>query len=257
MARDEAGAAGPPYARGVQRIEPVATDAVPPVTYRLLGELAELAEAAAVVCEVWDDPALATASLLRAYTHFGNPTLGAHDREGRLVGVSVAFLAPAGGVHLHSHITGVLPGHQHLGIGYGLKLAQRRWCLDNGIDEITWTFDPMLARNAHFNLRKLGAVVEAVLPSFYGRMDDAVNRGEVTDRLEAHWYLDGRPSPAPDGAAVTVAIPPDYAGLRAADPAGAELERNRVRAELVDAFAAGLLLVDFRADRSEYVFVRR
>jgi predicted GNAT superfamily acetyltransferase len=241
----------------VQRTEPVATDATP-VTYRLLHDLAELAEAAAVVCEVWDDPALATASLLRAYTHFGNPTLGAVDAEGRIVGVSVGFLAPAGGVHLHSHITGVLPGHQHLGIGHGLKLAQRRWCLDHDIPEITWTFDPMLARNAHFNLRKLGAVVEAVLPAFYGRMDDAVNRGEVTDRLEAHWYLDDRPSASsPVDVARTVAIPADYARLRTTEPARAEQERSRVRSELVDAFADGLVAVDFRADTAEYVFTRR
>jgi predicted GNAT superfamily acetyltransferase len=229
-----------------------------PVTYRLLVELAELAEAAAVVCDVWNDPALATASLLRAYTHFGNPTLGAFDGEGRLIGVSIGFLAPGGGVHLHSHITGVLDGHQHLGIGHGLKLAQRQWCLDNGILEITWTFDPMLARNAHFNLRKLGAVGEAVLPAFYGRMDDPVNRGEVTDRLETHWYLvDDRPDPAAGAVVRTVAVPRDYAQLRAADPSQAERERSRVRAELLAAFADGLVAVDFRAATSEYAFTRR
>jgi predicted GNAT superfamily acetyltransferase len=172
--------------------------------------------------------------------------------------VSVGFLAPAGGVHLHSHITGVLPERQHLGIGHGLKVAQRDWCLANGIREVTWTFDPMLARNAHFNLRKLGAVAEAVLPAFYGPMDDAVNRGEVTDRLETHWYLVDAPADrrrvADADAARTVTIPSDYPALRAADPARAEAERRRVRQELVDGFAAGLVLVDFRADRSEYVF---
>ena len=225
------------------------------VTYRLLTELDDLAGAALVVNRVWDDPTLATAHLLRAYTHFGNPTIGAfHDRE--LVGVSVGFLAPSGGVHLHSHITGVLPGHQHLGIGYGLKLEQRRWCEANGIGEVTWTFDPMLARNAHFNLRKLGAVAEALLPAFYGSMDDGVNRGEVTDRLETHWHLDGR-RPARGPVVRTVAVPRDYAALRADDRAKAAAERRRVAAELGAGFADGLVLVDFDADRSEYGFAER
>jgi predicted GNAT superfamily acetyltransferase len=238
----------------VQRIEPRVADGS--VTYRLLAELDDLAAAAAVVNQVWNDPALATASLLRAYTYFGNPTIGAFDSTGLLVGVSIGFLAPAGGVHLHSHITGVLADHQHLGIGHGLKIAQRQWCLANGIDEITWTFDPMLARNAHFNLRKLGAVAEAVLPAFYGPMEDGVNRGEVTDRLETHWYVGDRPRPVGD-VVRTVAIPRDYAALRSSDRALADAERSRVRAELIDGFAAGLVLADFLADRSEYVFTTR
>jgi predicted GNAT superfamily acetyltransferase len=224
-------------------------------TYRLLSELSELAEAATVISTVWSDPTLASASLLRAYTHFGNPTFGAWV-DGHIVGVSVGFLAPSGGVHLHSHITGVLPTHQHLGIGHGLKVAQREWCEANGVGEITWTFDPMLARNAHFNLRKLGAVAEALLPAFYGSMDDGVNRGDVTDRLETHWYLaGGRRTHGP--VVRSVEVPADYTALRASDAASASSERARVRDELQAGFAAGLELVDFAADRSAYGFAER
>ena len=226
----------------------------PAVAYRLLHDLDELAAAALLVNRVWDDPTLSSAALLRAYTHAGNPTIGAF-LDDELVGVSVGFLGPAGGVHLHSHITGVLPDHQHLGIGLGLKLEQRRWCDAHGIDVVTWTFDPMLARNAHFNLRKLGAIAVALLPDFYGPMDDGVNRGEVTDRLDVRWELG---APTRRGAIVrTVSIPPDHATSRATDPDAAALERRRVAAELHHAFSDGLLLVDFDAERSAYGFAVR
>lgn len=220
-------------------------------SYRLLGDEVDLERAALVVRTVWDDPTLTSPSLLRAYTHFGNPTIGAFV-EDELVGVAIAFLAPAGGVHLHSHITGVLPAYQHLGLGYGLKLAQRAWCQEHGIDEVTWTFDPMLARNAHFNLRKLGAVAEALLPAFYGEMHDAINVGDVTDRLEVHWHLDRPARRRSVGGSRRVPVPVDYQRLRATDPAAAVVERRRVRAALADGFDQGLVLVDF--DGGAYVF---
>jgi len=233
----------------VQRTNTVAVSNV--ASYRLLGDEADLERAAVVIRTVWDDPTLASPSQLRAYTHFGNPTIGAFVDD-ELVGVAIAFLAPAGGVHLHSHITGVLPPYQHLGLGHGLKLAQRTWCQDHGINEVTWTFDPMLAKNAHFNLRKLGAIAEALLPAFYGEMHDAINAGDVTDRLEVHWHLDGsghRPSTA---GARRVPVPTDYQKLRAADPTVAGAERRRVREALAEGFDRGLVLVDF--DAGAYVF---
>ena len=220
--------------------------------YRLLADLPDLAAASQVINAVWDDPSLTSPSMLRAYTWFGNPTIGAFA-DGRLVGASVGFLAPGGGVHLHSHITGLLPEFQLAGVGFGLKAAQRDWCLANGVDEVTWTFDPMLARNAHFNLRKLGAKATAILPDFYGPMDDGINRGDETDRLEVHWLVTspsvagrmaGRPV-SPMESERTVALPDDYAALRATDPEAARSERKRVRVELEDGFAAGLEVVDF------------
>ena len=242
----------------VQRAGATATADPGEVDIRSVLDPPDLEAAAAVINAVWDDPALASPSLLRAYTWFGNPSFGAFV-GGELVGVSVGFLAPSGGTHLHSHITGILPAFQHLGLGYRLKLEQRAWCIEHGIPEITWTFDPMLARNAHFNLRKLGAVAEAVLPEFYGQMGDALNRGDVTDRLEMHWRVDdaapGTPSARP-AAVRTVAIPEDYLSLRAADPDRARAERTRVCAELVDAFDAGLVVVDFN-ERFEYELVQR
>lgn len=187
---------------------------------------------------------MASPALLRTYSHFGNPVIGAFDGD-RLCGVSIGFLASSPRVHLHSHITGVLPSHQHLGIGYELKCTQREWCLDRGIDLITWTFDPMLARNAHFNLRKLGARSRRILPSFYGAMDDDINRGDDTDRLEVRWDLLGeRDQSGP--IVTTVRIPADYLALRRENPAEASECRATVREQLGAAFAAEV--VDFTRD---------
>ena len=83
---------------------------------------------------------------------------------------------------MHSHITGVLPGLQSQGLGRLLKQHQREWALAREVGHITWTFDPLVARNAHFNLRVLGARVTEYLVDHYGPMDDGVNRGDETDR---------------------------------------------------------------------------
>lgn len=219
------------------------------ITTRLLVTWEDLEAAAEIVRSIWGAAAadaLASPTLLRSYVHFGNPVIGAALGD-ELCGVSIAFLAPDPVVHLHSHVTGVVASHQHLGVGYELKLAQRRWCSANGIDLITWTFDPMLARNAHFNLSKLGARCRRLLPAFYGDMDDDINRGDESDRLEVRWDL--RRTPDADHHVVrTVAIPDDYLALRAADPAAARARRAVVRDQLLDAFGDGLEIVDFRRD---------
>lgn len=217
------------------------------MTTRLLEGWDELEDAAGIVRSIWGAAAadaLASPTLLRTYAHYGNPVIGAR-LGGVLCGVSIAFLAPDPVIHLHSHVTGVLATHQHLGVGYELKLAQRRWCSDHGIDLVTWTFDPMLARNAHFNLSKLGTRSRRLLPAFYGDMDDDINRGDESDRLEVRWDL--RPGAADRGHVVrTVAIPDDYLALRAADPTAARTWRAAVRDQLLEAFDDGLEIVGFR-----------
>ncbi|MEV7013173.1 hypothetical protein AB0N02_42270, partial [Streptosporangium sp. NPDC051022] len=106
--------------------------------------------------DIWQsDPGNAPISveLMRALSHAGNYVAGAYDGE-RLVGASVAFLAAPVGRALHSHVTGAAAGR---GAGLALKLHQRAWALERGLDRITWTYDPLVRRNAHFNLVKLGA----------------------------------------------------------------------------------------------------
>ena len=87
-----------------------------------------------------------------------------------------------------------VPTRRHRGVGYALKLAQRAQALELGIKVVRWTFDPMIARNAWFNLGKLGAVADRFHRDFYGAMTDVVNRGERSDRLVIRWALEREPA---------------------------------------------------------------
>jgi predicted GNAT superfamily acetyltransferase len=85
-------------------------------------------------------------------------------------------------------------GNRH-GVGTRIKQHQRTWCLDRGIPVITWTFDPLVRRNAVFNIARLGAVATAYLPDFYGAMEDVYNAGFPSDRLLVRWQLTDPPRP--------------------------------------------------------------
>ncbi|WP_244409928.1 GNAT family N-acetyltransferase [Streptomyces albofaciens] len=137
-----------------------------------------------------------SAEVMRALSHAGNYVAGAYE-GGRLVGASVAFLGDPIGTGLHSHITGAVMGR---GVGLALKSHQRQWALARRLTRITWTYDPLIRRNAYFNLVKLGARPEEYLTSFYGAMDDAINGGDESDRVLAAWDLT---APTPCGTAPT------------------------------------------------------
>lgn len=238
---------------------------------RVLRELGDLNEAVEVIKGVWGKTGggLLPVELLRAYAHAGDPVLGAFQVDsGRMIGICVGFLAlpEPGDLHLHSHMTGVTPGIQHRGIGFALKSSQRDWCLERGISEVRWTVDPLLASNAWFNVVKLGGTAHAYLPRFYGDMDDDLNRGEQTDRLEMSWRVDsprvgaifsgqGANGDSPK-VERTVAIPPDYYALRKADPEEAARHRARVRTQLTEAFDDGLEISGYTRETG-YQLTRR
>ncbi len=229
-----------------------------------VGRIADVVEA------VWGPAVRPTPDLLRALARAGAVLLAAEptDRPGEAVGCALGFLGWEGGVHLHSHQVGVLAGSRQTGVGYALKLAQRASCLEQGITEMRWTFDPMLARNAGFNFGKLGVVGTAFLPDFYGRMHDAINAGDASDRFEVSWRLDApvvarsnhaggnelvvtdeaglpRRSDLPVGPGVRVPIPADYAELRAAGEPAADVWRQAARAAFTECFDAGLAAAAF------------
>lgn len=126
----------------------------------------------------------------------GGVVLGAFEplpeEEGeRLVGFvfGLVGLMPDGRLKHCSHMLGVAPEYQNRGLGYRLKLAQRRQVLDRGMDLITWTFDPLESRNAHLNFQKLGATCSTYLRNLYGSMRDELNVGLPSDRLQVDWHV--------------------------------------------------------------------
>lgn len=245
-----------------------------------LADLDAIRAAAAVLDAVWGAEDVMSAHITRAVQHAGGYVAGAWSRAdpGRLVAASVAF----GGLEhgpdghrptLHSHITGVLPGWR--GVGMALKDHQRAWCLARGIEAVTWTFDPLVARNAWFNLAKLGASVIGYAVDLYGPMTDGLNAGQPSDRLDVRWDLhravpgpvaaeearwlladvDGGPVPGPApsaGERLLVAVPEDVEALRRTDPALAGRWRMAVRDTLGAALADGWRVVGM-ADPHTYV----
>jgi predicted GNAT superfamily acetyltransferase len=156
---------------------------------RELTELSGFEAACQLFDEIWQpDPAdrPMTPGLMRALTKAGSYVAGAYRGE-VLTGASVGFLGPPADRALHSHITGVRDTGE--GAGYAMKLHQRAWALAHGVTEIAWTYDPLIRRNAYFNLVKLGARPAEYLPNFYGGMQDGINGGDDTDRLLVRWDL--------------------------------------------------------------------
>jgi predicted GNAT superfamily acetyltransferase len=163
-----------------------------------------------VLAEIWSADRVRPLSpeLAWALVHAGNYVAVARCDDA-VIGAAIAFRGyDEAGAHLHSHIAGVLPAHQGSSIGFALKQHQRQWALAQGIDRITWTFDPLVARNAYFNVVKLGTTIASYYPDFYGPLADDINAGDESDRCLASWQLDGERAvraAAGDVTAVTVA----------------------------------------------------
>ena len=207
-----------------------------------------------------------------------------------MVGACVGFFQAPSEDALHRHIAGVSRAATGRSIGFALKLHQRAWALGHGVSEVAWTFDPLVSRNAYFNLTKLGALPDEYLPNFYGPMADGINAGDDSDRLLVRWRLrdplvalacagDGTPASVADelahGAAVAlsvaadgepvagrldgtvslVAVPPDIDRVRATSPARAHRWRMAARETLTTLVAAGGRIEGF--DRTGWYVVRR
>ncbi len=214
----------------------------------------------------------------------GGLVLGAFTPDGTLVGFSYGFVGLRRGRPMFwSHMTGVLPGLQHLALGYRLKFEQRRFVVAAGLTLMAWTYEPLESRNAYFNLRKLGARATRYHPDYYGPLTDTLNRGLPSDRLEVQWHLTspevnaragGRPPPpTPDAAslpallrvepgprglpapsnpathgpvpALRLEVPAEWQPLKAADPALAARWRMAVREAFTHAFDQGYAATDF------------
>lgn len=129
--------------------------------------------------------------MIAAQRH-GGLVLGAYDGK-RMVGCLFGILGHDKTRQFHySHITGVLRNYQKRGVGLLLKKRQRELVLKDDFDLVKWTFDPLQAGNAYFNIRKLGAIAREYHRDMYGQMPDSLNKGMISDRFEAEWWIKTR-----------------------------------------------------------------
>jgi len=141
-----------------------------------------------IASQVWGGNAACSTAQMLIHATYGGVVLLARD-EGEPIGFLFSFPCLYQGEWvLWSHETAVLPNYLHQGIGYRLKMEQRRVAREIGYKNIAWTFDPLVSRNAFFNLNKLGASIAEYKINIYGVMeDDLINHGLETDRLVALW----------------------------------------------------------------------
>jgi predicted GNAT superfamily acetyltransferase len=221
--------------------------------------MGELAAVSRLQAEIWGSNRVAApASILRAITDAGGLALLAWSGA-RPVGFTYGFTGrtPEGALYHRSHSAGVLPAFRDLGVGQRLKLAQRRAVLASGLDRIVWTFDPTQIRNAHFNLRRLGATARGFRRNYYGDRDDALNRSGPTDRLFVEWLLT-----APQLAELArlrrsqprgwVRVPDGLPAEPGGEQGVARRLQARLRRDLERELASGLQIIDFDAESRSY-----
>jgi predicted GNAT superfamily acetyltransferase len=166
----------------------------PEIVVRDLQSFDEFRQLKAVEKEVWgmaeeDSIPLTLAIACKAA---GNIFVGAFDKD-KLVGFAFGFLGREHGqTTVHSHMLAVLDPYRHLDLGSRLKQAQRERAMAMGVHEMTWTFDPLQSRNAHFNFAKLGVVSDTYKVDFYGPQTSSLLHRNGTDRLWVRWVLNSR-----------------------------------------------------------------
>lgn len=196
----------------------------------------------------------------------GGFTLGAFDGA-KLVGFAIIVPAFSGNERIfYSHMAGVLPEYQSFGIGAKLKWAQRERALKAGVKFIKWTFHPAQARNAFFNLEKLGAVIRKYVPNFYGAgfSNSGVKSELESDRIYADWELESEKVIALSNGEIyteeselikSIEIPKDWNLLLKSDAETAKNEQDRIKNEFQNAFSEGLICKGFRRDENHPAYL--
>ncbi len=237
------------------------------VTVRPIDDVVGIRAVADFFADVWRLPRATPpypSEVLHSLVHAGGVVHGAYaagPEGGRLVGAAAAGFGPPAARDVYSFVTAATASGR--GVGFAVKQAQRLWALECGARTMRWTFDPLVGRNARFNLVKLGAVGAEYLADFYGPMNDGVNDGDESDRLTACWDLaegaDGTCGPtgepaagatvcrAPDGGPLATReedrlwcrVPEDIVALRAEDPGLAHRWRRAVRVVFTTAYEEG------------------
>ena len=239
------------------------------IEIRVAHTAADSALIAELFDKVWDVKSMVSPEIMTASLHNGGYGsviyMGSGDTR-RVVGAAFALVGRALpgliGPNLHSHATGVLPEFVGMGIGEMIKRHQWHWAKENGFDSITWTFDPLVRRNAHFNLVKLGARVLGYHQNFYGELDDGINAGEQSDRVLVRWDVAGVDVPLgrsfinPTPNSMVIETPADIEQLRKTDRVQSDQWRARQREAFESAQLAGLHVIGLTSDFS-YVLDKR
>lgn len=152
----------------------------------------EVEEFQALERAIWEgtDLEVVPGHVLLTHRRYGGMLLVARDPERRGVGILLGFPGLKGGTTVHcSHLLGVLPDWRSRDVGYAMKRRQRELVLDQGLDLVLWTYDPLETRNARLNIGRLGAIAHQYTPNLYGIMRDGLNAGLETDRLTVEWHI--------------------------------------------------------------------
>lgn len=166
------------------------------IEIRSLSTAQELSKTVLLHTSIWGQEDAVPSHILLAMVHNGGTAIGAFEGE-KMVGFVYGFL----GVQPHqgqsllkhcSHQMAVLPEYRDSGLGYKLKRAQWQLVRQQGLELITWTYDPLETRNAYLNICKLGAVCNTYLPDYYGEMTDGLNAGMPSDRFQVDWWVNSR-----------------------------------------------------------------
>lgn len=162
------------------------------ISVRTITEISDLREAVRLQKIIWgfEDLELLPVRMFVVANRVGGQTMAAFAGD-KMVGflIAVPGIKTDGTHYLHSNMMGVLAEYRNAGVGRQLKLAQREEALERGIEMVEWTFDPLELKNAFFNVRRLGAVVERYVLNQYGITSSVLHGGLPTDRCVASWYL--------------------------------------------------------------------
>lgn len=219
------------------------------IQYRLLTHPDELIGIAQLEARVWgvSDLDIIPLNLIALAAHNGG-CVHAAELNGVLIGGALAYPARRYGEWvLWSHFAAVDKPYQGMNIGYQLKHIQRQWAAQNGYDKVAWTFDPLQARNANFNLNRIDAIGVAYHENFYGIMNDNINVHALpSDRLEMHWNTHEPAPPLRADAPLEIKIPPEVN----------RKNQQTLQEAFSKAFEAGYLLRGFDKSTQSYLLYR-
>jgi predicted GNAT superfamily acetyltransferase len=239
----------------------------PAIVIRQVETFAELRSVEEMQKEVWGVPDIDVVPLthLIAAQAAGGVLLGAFDRK-TLVGFVYGFVAQEDGeIAHHSHMLAVKHAYRNFNLGYKLKLTQREAVLAQGINLITWTFDPLQSLNAYFNFTKLGVTADRYFVNFYGEEAASFLHQFGTDRFWVKWVLDSERvvrrvdkkdlAPETPGDRLLVEIPGDINAIQQESPETAHEWRERTRRAFTQAIEAGYVVVDFERRENVGIYI--